>query len=282
METYMTVIKKDFLLDTIVENGGPYVMRGDSALHKPENQEFVEIVQKSRPVSDFFYMPVRIDRYFFGYWAIGRAGLSSPFFSEEESGLFRFLAPYVNEVVISAIGTPLPQESTAYLDYQGNLIDSDLLFKHLLIDCFRTESTGLTDLSSMFMQFIHGPMNPNMDSIRYFSGGKTYSFKFRLLPASDLRPKYKGIPFASVMISEIDHKKNKDVVMPSEILLDSYNLTRREMQVVKEITRGFSNKIIAGNLGVDESTIKRHTHNIYEKTGFKSRVELLLGLKTLN
>jgi len=38
------------------------------------------------------------------------------------------------------------------------------------------------------------------------------------------------------------------------------------------------NKEIAQELGVDESTIKRHTHNIFEKTGFHSRVELVLGL----
>jgi len=279
MDTYMTVIKKDFLLEAIVERGTAYVMRQDSSLYKHENQEFIEIVQKPRPISDLFYMPIHIDSYFFGYWAIGRAGPSSPFFTDEESDIFRFLSPFVNEILISTLRTPSAEDSAAYLDYAGYLIISDLKFQCTITECYYSQDIAQTKLQAMFLRFLHGPMHPGMDTVFQFSEGKTYAFKFKFLPGSDLRPKCKGIPFASVTLSEINQKKTS-LIMPSDILLDSYKLTSREMQVVKEITRGFSNKKIAKNLGVDESTVKRHTHNIYEKTGFRSRVELILGLKT--
>jgi len=48
--------------------------------------------------------------------------------------------------------------------------------------------------------------------------------------------------------------------------------------VVRGIYQAQSNKVIAFSLGIDESTVKRHTHNIYEKTGLRSRVELVQNL----
>jgi DNA-binding NarL/FixJ family response regulator len=60
-----------------------------------------------------------------------------------------------------------------------------------------------------------------------------------------------------------------------------WQFTARELEVLDGIYAGKSNKEIAAELGVDESTVKRHSHNIYEKTGYRSRVELVLGLPTL-
>ncbi len=57
-----------------------------------------------------------------------------------------------------------------------------------------------------------------------------------------------------------------------------FSFTSRELEVVASICSGLSNKQIAANLGIEEATVKRHAHNIFMKTGFRSRVELVLGL----
>ena len=85
------------------------------------------------------------------------------------------------------------------------------------------------------------------------------------------------IPFTTVDVPET-YFCTVHEICPEDMHLVHYGLTGRESQVAQEICRGLSNKQIALKLGVDESTIKRHTHNIYEKTGFRSRVELVLGL----
>jgi len=53
-------------------------------------------------------------------------------------------------------------------------------------------------------------------------------------------------------------------------------LTKREMDVLKEITRGKSNKEIAASLFITEKTVKTHVSNILAKTQLQDRTQLAL------
>jgi DNA-binding NarL/FixJ family response regulator len=53
-------------------------------------------------------------------------------------------------------------------------------------------------------------------------------------------------------------------------------LTAREIEIVRLVAGGLSNRQIAGRLFVSEGTIKVHLHHIYRKLGVDSRVELTL------
>ncbi len=50
-------------------------------------------------------------------------------------------------------------------------------------------------------------------------------------------------------------------------------LTSREMDVLKDITKGWSNKIIARDLGITDGTVKLHVKSILRKLNVHSRVE---------
>ncbi len=52
-------------------------------------------------------------------------------------------------------------------------------------------------------------------------------------------------------------------------------LTKRELQIANYIALGRTNRYIAFELNVTEGTIKRTIHNIYQKLGISSRVELI-------
>ncbi|WP_367109808.1 two-component system response regulator NarL [uncultured Psychrobacter sp.] len=52
------------------------------------------------------------------------------------------------------------------------------------------------------------------------------------------------------------------------------NLTSRELQVIQMIAEGMSNKMIANNLDIAESTVKVHVKHILNKTGLRTRVEV--------
>jgi len=54
---------------------------------------------------------------------------------------------------------------------------------------------------------------------------------------------------------------------------DLESLTRRELQILKYIAGGFSNKLIARKLDIAESTVKVHVKHLLKKLGFRSRVE---------
>ena len=50
-------------------------------------------------------------------------------------------------------------------------------------------------------------------------------------------------------------------------------LTDRENEVLELIAYGFTNKEIAGNLSISESTVENHIHNIYTKLGISNRAQ---------
>jgi len=48
-------------------------------------------------------------------------------------------------------------------------------------------------------------------------------------------------------------------------LLDTYNLTKREKEILKYLVEGGSYKIVADKCGIAFETVKTHIRNIYEK-----------------
>jgi NarL family two-component system response regulator LiaR len=53
-------------------------------------------------------------------------------------------------------------------------------------------------------------------------------------------------------------------------------LTERETEVLKLIARGKANKEIAGELFIDEATVKSHVHSILSKLNVRSRTQAVL------
>jgi DNA-binding NarL/FixJ family response regulator len=50
-----------------------------------------------------------------------------------------------------------------------------------------------------------------------------------------------------------------------------HTLTRRELEVLRELAAGFSNQEIAGHLFISENTVKYHVHSILEKLNLSDR-----------
>ncbi len=51
------------------------------------------------------------------------------------------------------------------------------------------------------------------------------------------------------------------------------NLTKREVQILQEVAKGYSNKEISENLHISEGTVKVHVKSLLKKMQIKSRVE---------
>ncbi len=65
-----------------------------------------------------------------------------------------------------------------------------------------------------------------------------------------------------------------------EAFIETYGITPREVEIIREIYQGKANKEIAEQLFVTVQTIKDHTHRIYQKTNVKSRSQLASLLRT--
>ena len=57
-------------------------------------------------------------------------------------------------------------------------------------------------------------------------------------------------------------------------------LSPRERQIALLVSRGFSNKDIARELGLSLGTVKIHVHNIFVKLGEKSRHRIIVRYGT--
>jgi DNA-binding CsgD family transcriptional regulator len=58
----------------------------------------------------------------------------------------------------------------------------------------------------------------------------------------------------------------------------SYQLTKREIEIVSLMRQGLSYKRIAGNLFIAQKTVDKHVQNIYIKTGVNNKIALIYKL----
>ncbi len=64
-------------------------------------------------------------------------------------------------------------------------------------------------------------------------------------------------------------------------------LTPREYEVVRELRKGYSNKVIANAMGISDDTVKAHVTNIIRKMGVANRTQVAVSftdeeLETVN
>jgi tetratricopeptide (TPR) repeat protein len=74
-------------------------------------------------------------------------------------------------------------------------------------------------------------------------------------------------------ISHLNEHVNSEIIVKK--LMDDFELTQREAEVMDLLARGCHNNEIAGKLYVSDNTIKYHIKNIYIKLDVKSRVQAL-------
>jgi len=77
-----------------------------------------------------------------------------------------------------------------------------------------------------------------------------------------------SIPLTQILVRSLRPSTQKTSKLDS--------LTQRELQNLKLIANGKSNKEIANKLGITEATVKVHVKNLLKKLGLKSRVEAAL------
>jgi DNA-binding CsgD family transcriptional regulator len=68
--------------------------------------------------------------------------------------------------------------------------------------------------------------------------------------------------------------------LDSAPLGEEYSWSPREAQIASFLLRGWSNKAIAIELGIGETTIKAHLTSLYQKTGVQSRFEFMNRIYT--
>jgi DNA-binding CsgD family transcriptional regulator len=112
-------------------------------------------------------------------------------------------------------------------------------------------------------------------TIQYFAGPR----ELPLAPAggSFMVSSVPHLLFGGILIYYFGAYVLADSQPPPDVnrtFVDGHGISRREREVIPLLNQGLSNREIAEKLFVSLATVKTHLHNIYEKTGAKSRYDL--------
>lgn len=72
-------------------------------------------------------------------------------------------------------------------------------------------------------------------------------------------------------------QKNKDISEANEELLS--DMTEREKEICRLVSKGLNNRQIANELYISEGTVKNYISSIYDKTGIHDRSKLIVAMK---
>ncbi len=281
---YLSVAKEDFLIRDVIETGGPCVLRRMHAYDVLENRNFIAAVQSARPISDVAYLPLMLNGSLWGYFAAGRAGLGRLAFSDDELHAFRFICSFIEDAFVRALAPPPTAEDEACLDFEGNVLASGARMREALEALFGERGARLgsareerrSRLRVAIRAFVLEAPRPGGDRLCLEAGQRSFLLalsRVAPVPSAEGTPILRrDAPCVTLRLLPLA------VASRDEPGANAFSLSPRERQVVDGIFACKSNKAIAAELRIDEATVKRYTHNIYEKTGFKTRVELVLGL----
>jgi DNA-binding CsgD family transcriptional regulator len=212
-----------------------------------------------------------------GVWGLARAGLKSPIYTENDLEVIRFITGFLSDAFMRSLIPPPVEEDSAYLDYQGHVVQSGVKIQEIFDRLFDRDDLG-TVFRDGYRKFLHGHFTVGMDRVTLHAQNATYSFLFTLLRPGGIPMRLEGIPYAAVRLLDVVALDRVAHVLDWPALSGIYSLTVREDQVLAGIFRGNTNKMIAYRLGIDEGTVKYYTYKIFEKTGLHSRTELVLNL----
>ena len=87
-------------------------------------------------------------------------------------------------------------------------------------------------------------------------------------------------PSEEILLEIMDRTMNGESIYPDTTptlklgMANSVEFTPRELEVLRELTSGDTDEIIAQRLHLSVHTVKKHIKNMFQKTGFTSRTQL--------
>ena len=94
--------------------------------------------------------------------------------------------------------------------------------------------------------------------------------------------------YSSTSLTEVmDRTMDGESVYPDSLpnpefgIARKADLTEREQEVLRELTRNYTNEEIAQRLHISVNTVRNHIQHMLEKTGYKNRIDLAVNAKAL-
>ena len=286
-DAYLPVISFDYLLNTLVETNRPVYLEEVKKQEFIGKRDFEGAVQKIRPVSDVTYNPIQVNNSLCGYIAIGRAGLNNRIYSKNDNEIFSFISQLLNEGFLRSLYVEPKKDDIAILSGMGQVLMAgdriDFALKELLGEQnMHCPCKGSNQNCKIFSHFIYDFLNPlslkKKNSLYLSAGDKRFHFSLKYLPEPSFRSYFLNQPQLSITLHEENDLPVMQDIHDFSELSELYEFTPREIDIIRLICRGYSNKSISSDLKITEATVKYHIWNIFNKAGVDSRTQLMYSL----
>lgn len=197
--------------------------------------------------------------------------------------------PLFRDAIVNIIGVKFPGSST----HETENVDDTLVYVKdnddidlILLDLNMPGMSGLSGLLDLRNQCPTTPVvivsaeqekQKILQTLSYGAVGFISKSSSKDIIAEAIESVFEGNVYlpSDIMRSQVNDTctKSEFQVSPENISL----LTRRELIVLKHLTKGEANKQIAFNLHISETTVKSHVSSILKKLGASNRVKVVLG-----
>jgi len=162
-------------------------------------------------------------------------------------------------------------------DIADALVFKGILPGIILLDVNLPSGSGIDKIKLLIQNFpgtkiviLSSMLDNNLTKLAIENGASGYLLKSSSMPyicESLLQIEDGGMPFSPATIAHLIPPKVNDE--------QSTGLTKREWELIKLLSEGYSNKVAADKLNVTYFTINQHLKNIYKKLHINSKPELV-------
>jgi DNA-binding NarL/FixJ family response regulator len=205
--------------------------------------------------------------------------------------------PLFRDAIVNIIGMKFPGSTT----YETEDIDSTLAFVKdndeidlILLDLNMPGMSGLNGLLDLRNQCPTTPVvivsaeqekQKVLQTLSYGAVGFISKSSSKDVIGEAIESVFQGNVYlpSDIMRSESSTTTSATTTKEYKVLPESISLlTRRELIVLKHLTKGEANKQIAFNLHISETTVKSHVSSILKKLGASNRVKVVLGCSDID
>ncbi len=281
------LIERDRVLQKVMENPEKRVFSREIPSEDNLFKEFLYDCNTIRPTGEYYYSPLQFRNSLIGMF--GHTIPADRHFSERDYQILDLMTPLLitgfsthtayDKIRLITETSQLGDDSAFFFIHTDGFIEippsCDPAFIEKALRIKRDTKKGTIEELIRANATINSMLQSLNDSLNPLVSGSIINNEgiYTIRALNREGGAHHGCSLLSLVIIE----KEKEVFQFEEIQ-ERYSLTAREMDIVKCIVRGFTNKEISCEISITEGTVKRHISNIYAKVGCRSRTRLLLQL----